>query len=384
MELHALDLNAAVAQSHDDAFGRGGRDFEAVGQGFALDDERVVARRREAIFQALEDRPAVVANLRRLAVDGRWAAHDAASEDLPDGLVAEADAEQRDVAGERGDQLQRDASLVGRARPRRDDDAVGPYLLLDLPDRHLVVAPHLDLGAKLAEVLDEVVGERVVVVYQKDAHKNFRAWLARASRPVRAGMSLDTEQLHVEDERGVTRNLRGLAHGAVAERGRDDEPPPAADLHRPDALVPTFDDHAATEDEGERLPAVTRAVELRPVQESARVVDDRRLPRRRAGACAHDQIRVLESGGRRHLLARRAAPARREQVERARAHQRDDDDRGNCPRPVTARPAAGPVCGLAHLRDAGGFPPARAPLSTLRQCTPPVTRLLPLQSFNPP
>src|SRR5919202_111960 len=168
VELHALDLHAAVAQAHDEAVGRGGGDFQAVGQGVALDDERVVAPGWETVLEPLEDRPAVVADLRRLAVDGRGAAHDAAAEDLPDGLVAEAHAEQRHVAGERGDQLERDAGLVGRARPRRDDDAVGPYPVLDLLDRHLVVAPHRDLRVQFAEVLDEVVGERIVVVYQQN------------------------------------------------------------------------------------------------------------------------------------------------------------------------------------------------------------------------
>src|SRR5215207_5101987 len=174
VELHALDLEAAVAQTHDDAVGRRGRDFEAVGQTLALDDERVVARRGEAVFESLEDRPAVVANLGRLAVDGLGAAHDAPAEDLPDGLVAQAHAEHRHVTGERADHLQRHARLVRRPRPRRDDDAVGPYLLLDLPDRHLVVATHLHLRPQLAEVLHEVVGERVVVVYQQNllAHRD--------------------------------------------------------------------------------------------------------------------------------------------------------------------------------------------------------------------
>ena len=60
MELHALDLHLAVAQAHDDAVGRGGGDFEAVGQAFALDDERVVARGGEEekvteLRQTIED-----------------------------------------------------------------------------------------------------------------------------------------------------------------------------------------------------------------------------------------------------------------------------------------------------------------------------------------
>src|SRR3712207_8023042 len=40
--------------------------------------------------------------------------------------------------------------------------------IFHLPDRHLVVAAHLDLRPQLAEVLHEVVGERVVVIYQQN------------------------------------------------------------------------------------------------------------------------------------------------------------------------------------------------------------------------
>ena len=52
---------------------------------------------------------------------------------------------------------------VGRARAGRDDHAVG-LALEQLVDRRGVVAHDVELGAELAQVLDEVVGERVVVV----------------------------------------------------------------------------------------------------------------------------------------------------------------------------------------------------------------------------
>src|SRR5947209_7381272 len=95
MELHALDLHATVAESHDDAVGRRGRYFEAVRQSLALDYERVIAARGEAILKPLEYGLAVVTDFRGLAVDWRGAAHDAPAEDLPDGLMAEAHAEHR-------------------------------------------------------------------------------------------------------------------------------------------------------------------------------------------------------------------------------------------------------------------------------------------------
>ena len=53
--------------------------------------------------------------------------------------------------------------VVGGARPGRDEDRVGVERL-DAGQVDLVVAAHDGIGAELAQVLDEVVGERVVVV----------------------------------------------------------------------------------------------------------------------------------------------------------------------------------------------------------------------------
>src|SRR5215213_4880529 len=177
VELHALNFQTSVAQAHYDSVGSRGGDFETVWQALALDDERVVAARVEAVFEPLEYGLAVVANLGGLAVDWLGRAHDPAAENLADGLVAEADAEDGDVAREVGYQLQRHARVVGHARPRRDDDAVGAYLPFDFAHRDLVVAAHDDLRAQLAEILDEVVRERVVVIYQENliAHRPDRS-----------------------------------------------------------------------------------------------------------------------------------------------------------------------------------------------------------------
>ena len=43
VELDAVDGEVAVGEAHDFAFGGFGRDFEAGRQGFAFDDEGVVA-----------------------------------------------------------------------------------------------------------------------------------------------------------------------------------------------------------------------------------------------------------------------------------------------------------------------------------------------------
>src|SRR4029077_8004720 len=75
-------------------------------------------------------------------------------------------------------ELERDPGVVGRARPRRDDAAFEPHLE---PLRHgrAGVAHGLDLGLQLAEVLHEVVGERVVVV--EDEHPHDHSGCSQAS-----------------------------------------------------------------------------------------------------------------------------------------------------------------------------------------------------------
>src|SRR4051812_27263712 len=168
VELDALRRQLAVPDAHDHLAVPGGA-LEAVGQG-GLDDERVIAAGHERGFEAAEDRPAVVLDRRGLAVHG-LAAHHTAPERVRERLQAHADAEHRDARlGRARDQLDRHAGVVRRLPgPGRDDHAVRP------PRHELigaggVVAHHLQLGPELAQVLDEVVGERVVVVEDEDPH----------------------------------------------------------------------------------------------------------------------------------------------------------------------------------------------------------------------
>src|SRR4030095_13634857 len=63
----------------------------------------------------------------------------------------------------------------------------------------------------------------------------------------------------------------------VPKIARNDQTALAADLHGRHALVPPPDDLPLPQGEGERLPAVNRAIELCSVGEPAGVVDDRRL-----------------------------------------------------------------------------------------------------------
>lgn len=107
---------------------------------------------------ALEQAMPVVVHGRGLTVHQPLVAHDLAAEMLDDALVAEADTENRDLAGECGDHRQRVTGILWSARSRRDDE----MRRLDRPgllERECVVPVHDHLGALFTERLDQVVSE---------------------------------------------------------------------------------------------------------------------------------------------------------------------------------------------------------------------------------
>src|SRR5262245_29230103 len=167
VELHAFDGEPPVPEPHDLAVLRPGRDLEIGGEALLEDDERVIARGLEAGREPGEDAAPVVRDPRRLAMHLRLGARHRAAEGLSDALMAEAHAEDGSGRAQALDQRQRDAGLGGMPGPRRDHDPVrvhGHHVL----HRERVVARHAHVGAQLPEVLDEVVGEGVVVVEDED------------------------------------------------------------------------------------------------------------------------------------------------------------------------------------------------------------------------
>ena len=115
--------------------------------------------------------------LGRLAVH-RLAAHDRAAVGGGERLVAEAHAEHRHAAlAVPADRLLREPRLLRRARAGRDDHPIGA----PLEQLGQVVPHHVHVGPQLAQVLDEVVGERVVVVDDQDA-RHAQSPCAQASR----------------------------------------------------------------------------------------------------------------------------------------------------------------------------------------------------------
>jgi len=141
----------------------------------------MIAHHGEGAGQAGEHALPPVVDLGGLAVHDMPSADDVAAEGLADALVAQADAEDRDLAGEAFDGGQRDTRFVGRAGSGREYDA-RRGIFGDLVGVDLVVAVDPYLFAQLAEVLHQVVGEGVVVVdHEQHDGLNLLARLGSAS-----------------------------------------------------------------------------------------------------------------------------------------------------------------------------------------------------------
>ena len=123
MELHTLDRQRAMANSHHLAVLGSRRHVELVGD---MDcGERVVAPDLDRARKPCEDALPVVLDPARLAVDELTRLRDLAAEGLDDRLVPEADAERRRRGAELADELERAARVERPAGPGRDDQAVG-------------------------------------------------------------------------------------------------------------------------------------------------------------------------------------------------------------------------------------------------------------------
>ena len=90
-------------------------------------------------------------------------AYDVPPKEVPNGLVSEADAEDRLAAGKGPDDVEGNARLTGRTGTGREHDPLG-IQRQGLLRRDLIIPENALLHAQLTEVLDEVVGERIVVI----------------------------------------------------------------------------------------------------------------------------------------------------------------------------------------------------------------------------
>src|SRR3954467_2308896 len=102
-----------------------------------------------------------------LAVHGLRRSDHPAAKRLADRLMAETDAEQRDLARGSPDQIQADAGFGWGAWTGRQHDRLRAHRQSVLHGQ-LVVTPHLTLGADIAQEVIEVERKAVVVVDKED------------------------------------------------------------------------------------------------------------------------------------------------------------------------------------------------------------------------
>lgn len=170
VELDTVHRLVLVLKAHDQAVVGLGRDFKAGGEALAFDDQGMIARHRVRGRQTGKDTFAVMRDRGNFAVFWLRGTDDFTAKGLSDGLMAEADAEQRDVViGCGADQVEADACVIGVARAGGNDDAFRGCLQ-DIFDADLVIAMDDSLDAQIPEILDQVVGEAVIIIDQDECH----------------------------------------------------------------------------------------------------------------------------------------------------------------------------------------------------------------------
>ena len=167
VKLHAFERQALMAHAHDFAVVGPGADVQAFGQAFALDHQAVIARARYRVGQALKHALSMVVHRRHFAVHQRFGAHNMAAKGFADGLMAQANAHNRQLAGKMLNRGHRNAGLARRTGAGAYHQILG-LERFDFGRRDVVVAAHQHFLAELGEILHDVVGEAVVIVYHQE------------------------------------------------------------------------------------------------------------------------------------------------------------------------------------------------------------------------
>lgn len=171
MELDAFDGKLPVAQAHDYAgpigLGGAGAYLEIVRQALLSHYQRVIASGRQGTGSTMKDGLVIVFNAAYLAMHDFAGPDHTPAEGGADSLMAEAHTQDRFLSREILKQFNADAGLLRRTRPGRNHD-VGRIAVFNFFAGNLIVTPHLNGFAQFAEILDQVVGKRIVIVEDED------------------------------------------------------------------------------------------------------------------------------------------------------------------------------------------------------------------------
>ena len=169
MELYAPDGELAVTDSHDLIILGCCGDFEALRNSGTLDDQRVVTGGGESLRHILEKIFFIVTDARGLAMHQFIGTDNFSAKRLSDGLVAEAYAKQGNLSCPSFDGLQADTRTIGIAGARRNDQAV-KFFKFEIVDTDCIITHHFLLRPQLTKILDDVVGEGIVIIDDEKAH----------------------------------------------------------------------------------------------------------------------------------------------------------------------------------------------------------------------
>ena len=163
MELYAEQREFLMAQCHEDAVSVVRSGFELRRKAFSVNDQGVITRRFESVFDVFEDIVAIVPDDIDFSMHGHWPADNLCAKRLRNDLVSEAHAEEGEASVAFSHEFETDACVVGVFGARREDDRPG-FEREGFFGAQGIIALDACFKPDVAEEMDEVVGETVVVV----------------------------------------------------------------------------------------------------------------------------------------------------------------------------------------------------------------------------
>src|ERR1051326_5724803 len=127
----------------------------------------MIAGRRHGFRHVLEERFAIMLNTAPFSVHELVRTYYVAAKSRANRLMPQTNTQHRTLAGKMLDQINADPRFLWRAWAGRNQNVAGPHGF-DFGRRDLVIAAHFNLLSQLAEILDKVVSEGIVIVEHED------------------------------------------------------------------------------------------------------------------------------------------------------------------------------------------------------------------------
>jgi hypothetical protein len=170
VKLYAIDGQGAVSESHYFPFLGPCSDDEVIGKRVFFDEKGVVSGGGKGAWDIFKKILPMVVDGRRFAMHEAPGADNFTAEELADTLVPEADPEEGDVrTGEGFDEAEAVACFIWATGAWGNEDPIR-FEGKRLGGGQLVVSEDLLFDSKLAEILDEIVRERVKVI-ENEKHR---------------------------------------------------------------------------------------------------------------------------------------------------------------------------------------------------------------------